>query len=475
MHARSRLPLLVSLVSVAGPLLAGCGPETRTNNFDLTGVAVLDFTVGPDLATRDLAAADMATRDMASTGDMASPGDMAVPVDMAVVVDMAVEVDMAVVVDMTTPPDQTVVDLTPPPDLVVVDLVKPPDLVPPPDLVVTPDMAVAAPLLLVTHVGDGMAALSSAATQMVVRKFKLDGNELKVDNFPLTLPLAANGNNQILTVAGSATSEGHITASGDGKYAVVVGYAAAVGTAAVAGTKSMATNRVVGRIDTKGNVDTSTRTDTAFDAANIRSAATDDGTRFWATGSSGGVQLLPFGKLDPGTQILGTPANTRVTNIFGGQLFVTSGSANYTTVMSVGMGLPTMGGQMAGIGMGLTTVGAGPYNYAFFDLDGNVAGLDNLYLTDDRVPGSGGGIQHWTFDGAKWTLAATLNGGLAVGIRGLAASVSNKVVTLYATTAEAAANSLVSIVDQGMNPMATVLATAPANTAYRAVCFAPTN
>ena len=60
-------------------------------------------------------------------------------------------------------------------------------------------------------------------------------------------------------------------------------------------------------------------------------------------------------------------------------------------------------------------------------------------------------------------------------MRGIVALVTNKVVTLYATTSESSANSLISIIDQGMNPMATVLATAPANTAFRSVCLAPTN
>jgi len=402
---------------------------------------------------------------------MARP-DLATPVDMTVPIDLAVPLDMVKPVDLPAPDDFAIIDMVKAPDLATVDLAVPPDLAVV-DMVSPPDLVMAAPSLLVTHVGDGMAALTSAATPVTVRKLKLDGSELMVDHFPLALPVAVNGNNQPITVSGSATSEGAISLSSDGRYAVVVGYAATVGTAAVNGTASMATNRVIGRIDRQGNIDTTTRTDTAFSGQNIRSAATDDGTRFWASGSSGGMQLLPFGKLDPGTQILATPANERVVNIFGGQLYVTSGSANYNTLNVVGVGLPTMAGQMVSVGMGLVVASASPYGYAVFDFDGNVAGIDTLYITDDRTVANGGGIQHWTFDGAKWTLVATLGGGLTNGTRGLAASVTNKVVTLYATTSESSANSVISLIDQGMNPMATVLATAPANTAFRGVAFMP--
>jgi hypothetical protein len=343
------------------------------------------------------------------------------------------------------------------------------------DMALLPDMA-AAPgpsALLLVHVGDGNGALSSAAAQVVVRKLKFDGTELKVDAFPLALPVAANGKNQPLTVGGSTSSEGVLSLSSDGRWAVLAGYAAAPGTAAVAGTASMATNRVIARIDGKGGFDTSTRLTAAYDGNNIRSATSDDGTRFWTGGNgggaAGGVQLIAFGQTAPGTQILATPANTRVVHAIGGQLWVTSGSNNYTTVLGVGVGLPAMGGQVASVGNGLAATGASPYSFAVFDLDKNVAGVDAIYIADDTGAGKGG-VQKWVFDGAKWTLT-TLS---TTTVRGLCAVDNAGKVTIFATTTETMANTVITLVDDG-NPMVKVISTAPANTVYRGIAFSPYN
>jgi len=146
-------------------------------------------------------------------------------------------------------------------------------------------------------------------------------------------------------------------------------------------------------------------------------------------------------------------------------------------VFSVGTGLPTTAGQTATILPGLPTAsGPGALSFALFDRNPGVAGLDTLYIADDRTLATGGGIQKWTFDGTTWTLVFTFGtaNGLTVGARGLAGLVTGANVTLLATAASASANIVYSLIDDGSGTTtATTLATAPTNTAYRGVAFSP--
>ena len=104
-----------------------------------------------------------------------------------------------------------------------------------------------------------------------------------------------------------------------------------------------------------------------------------------------------------------------------------------------------------------------------------MAGLDRLYVADDRATTNGGGIQKWTFDGTIWTLANTFEPPGTVGARGLTGRIfSGTAVALFATTAESTANRLMTMIDDGTSsPAFTVLATAPAKTVFRGVDFSP--
>jgi hypothetical protein len=102
-----------------------------------------------------------------------------------------------------------------------------------------------------------------------------------------------------------------------------------------------------------------------------------------------------------------------------------------------------------------------------------VAGLDTLYVADDRSIASGGGIQKWTSNGSTWTLGSTFNVGITTGVRGLAGYLSGANVVLIATTTETT-NKIVAYVDDGSPlPVGSVLVTAGANTAFRGVAMSP--
>jgi hypothetical protein len=335
-----------------------------------------------------------------------------------------------------------------------------------------PCAACAALSLTVVRVGDGSAALSSASTAVFLEERDFVGALVNT----IALPTAASGANQPFTLSGTATSEGNLSRSENGSYVLLAGYGVAPGTSSVSGTTAAAVNRVVARIDGAGAVDTSTRLDTAFSTGSVRSATSTDGMTLWVSGTGGsgvgGVHATTLGALGS-TQVLAAPNNTRFSHVFAGQLYASASSNPFFSVFAVGTGTPTIAGQVATTPAGLPSAsGPSPYSFAFFDLDPLVAGVDRLYIADDRSVASGGGIQKWTFDGATWTLAATFNGGLTAGARGLTGVASGGTVTLYATTSDTSLNKIVSFVDDGTPaPMATLLATAATNTIFRGIAL----
>src|SRR5439155_21681203 len=110
--------------------------------------------------------------------------------------------------------------------------------------------AVTAGDLVVYRVADGSAALGSAATAVFVDEYTPSGTLVQ----SIAMPTAVTGSNKRLTASGSATNEGFLTLSSDGKYLALTGYDAALGTAGVATTTSAAVQRVIGRVDAAGTI-----------------------------------------------------------------------------------------------------------------------------------------------------------------------------------------------------------------------------
>lgn len=321
--------------------------------------------------------------------------------------------------------------------------------------------------LVVARVGTGDAALSNAATAVFLDEYTPAGTLVQ----SVALPTATSGANRKLTMSGSATSEGALALSLDGRYLTLAGYDADLGTASVASTPTSAVSRVVGRVDGAGGVDTSTAITDIFSGNNVRGAVTDDGSRFWVAGANGGVRLAALGSAGATTQInSAVPTNLRVAGIFGGQLYVSTGSTP-TGVYSVGTGLPTGGGQTPA----LTTAVPSPYAFVALDSDPAVSGVDTLYVGDDS--GSpGGGILKFSFDGSAWTARGSIRPA-GSGVRGLTGTLTPAGVTLFATTS-AGTNALVKVDDTAaynatIAATSTTLRTATTNTALRGVAFAP--
>ncbi|MBI5434769.1 MAG: DUF3616 domain-containing protein, partial [Planctomycetes bacterium] len=314
--------------------------------------------------------------------------------------------------------------------------------------------------LVVVRVGDGSAALTSAATVVFLDEYTPSGTLVQT----LALPTTTSGAQLRFTNNGTATSEGFITLSSDGLYLVHGGYDAAPGTAAVSGTTSAANPRVVARWDLAGNLDTSTGLTDAHSAGNIRSVASD-GTSFWTAGSNASVRYAAALGATTTTQLATTPTNCRVVGIEGGQLYVSNASGAFQGVSTVGTGLPTTSGQTITLLPGFPTT-SGPSSYDYFFADAST-----LYVADDRTSTSGG-IQKWTLSAGTWTLQYTLNP-VGAGCRGITGVVNAGVATLFATTTASNANTLVTVTDTGAGSTFTTIAATGTNTALRGVRFIP--
>ncbi|MFN9757068.1 MAG: DUF3616 domain-containing protein, partial [Planctomycetota bacterium] len=317
--------------------------------------------------------------------------------------------------------------------------------------------------LIVSRIGDGAAALTSAATARFLDEYTPAGVLVQT----IALPTAVAGANRRLTDSGTATSNGFVTQSADGRFLVAAGYDAAPGTAAVTGSASATVQRVIARIGLDGVVDTSTALVDAYTGNNFRGACSVDGGQFWTSGTgttpTPGVRYVAALGATTSVQLSTTVTNIRCVDLARGQLYCSSASGAFQGVSAVGAGLPTTSGQTITLLPGFPTA-TGPSSYDFFFADANT-----LYVADDRATAAGG-IQKWALAGGTWTLAYTLSPGTNVGCRGLSGTVDNGVVTLYATTTAALAQ-VVRVVDGGATSAFTTLLTAATNTALRDVQF----
>ena len=280
-------------------------------------------------------------------------------------------------------------------------------------------------------------------------------------------PTTTVGSNRRITNSGSATTEGLLTRSSDGRYLISAGYDAAPGTASITGSTSATVNRVIARVDASGAIDTTTALTDAISGGNPRSATSTNGTDLWIDGSVAGVRYAAFGA-STSTSVSTTTANLRQLNVFAGQLYVSSASGTLR-LGTVGSGTPTTTGQTTTNLPGFPTSGGSPYGFFFADLDPSVPGVDTVYVADD---GSSGGIFKYSLVGGSWTL----NGNFAysAGTRSVDGTVVNGVVTLYVVSA----GSLLTQTDAtGYNqPISGILnsvATAGTNKAFRGVAFCP--
>ena len=312
--------------------------------------------------------------------------------------------------------------------------------------------------IVVVRVGDGSASLTGNSTAVFLDEYTTGG--LLVQS--IAIPTSSSGSNAPLTLSGTASSEGSIVPSVDGRYLTIAGYGVAPGTASIAGTASSTVNRVVARIDANASIDITTKLSDASTGNNIRGAVTNDGTAFWVSGAAGGVRYSALGATTS-TQLSTTITNSRVINIFNSQLYVSSAKGTFYGISSIGSGLPTTSGQAIALLSGFPTSGnASPFG---FSLNGNT-----VYVADDETNGSGG-VQKWTYSGSVWSLAYLLAPSSSTGAIGLLVDWTSPNPIIYATTTD---NKIVTVTDAGSSSSFTTLVTGAANTLLHGVSFTPT-
>lgn len=322
----------------------------------------------------------------------------------------------------------------------------------------------------VVRVGDGTAALTTAATAEYVDEYTLSGTLVR----SIALPTADNGNVRAFTNSGTATSD-NLTRSVDGRYLLLTGYNAVPGTAGIVTSAVATNNRLVARIGADGSVDTNTRISDAFSGTNVRTAVSTDGSAFYVSGGNSGIRYVPFGNAGPTTALsTGSVVNFRILGIQGGNLYATSATGSNYGLNQIGTGLPTAAGAAVTLLPGFPTAsGSSPYGFYFADLSPSVPGPDVVYVADDAATG---GIQKWSLVGSTWTLNGTIGGSTTALLRGLTGQQTSTGVRLVAS----GGGGLYAVTDQaGYNAAPSPAALPapfvplPANTSFRGVAFAP--
>ncbi|HTT57235.1 MAG TPA: ExeM/NucH family extracellular endonuclease [Opitutaceae bacterium] len=319
--------------------------------------------------------------------------------------------------------------------------------------------------LVVVRVGTGSAALSSSAAAVFLDEYTPAGALVQ----SVALPTAPSLPNRQFSLSGTATSEGALALSVDGRYLVLAGYDAAPGAGSVTTSSSASVNRVVARAAADGTVDTTTALTDFSTGSNPRSAASTDGTALWVAGGAGGARYATFGGTTS-VQLSTTVVNLRVLGIFGGQLYTSSASGAFR-LATIDGGLPTTSGQTTVNLPGFPTSGGSPYGYFFATL-GAGPGPDTVYVADDS---SGAGIQKYALVSGSWTLKGTIT---VANVRAVTGQVAGSTVTLYASGATTSVGTLYAYTDtSGYNaaPSGTLstLALGAPNTVFRGLAFAP--
>jgi len=313
----------------------------------------------------------------------------------------------------------------------------------------------AADHLAVLRVGNGTDSLANKGNPVSIDQYSLDGTRLN------SVPAPFNGSNAFL-ISGSASSEGGLTRSADGRLLVMAGYHVALtnSSSSLSGASASAVPRAVGVFDIAGSFAITGSATNQYSKNNIRSAASDGCGNYWGAGANSGTYY--FGDSAPFAAQTNV-ANTRVIQYCGSNLFfsTSSGTPGLWKITNA----PASTNNAAALVFTTGTNGS-PFGFVFN------SNFTTAYVADDTLAGTGG-VQRWDGSNNTWTLSYVFNGLTNAGARGLAVDFSGTRPVLYGTTAESTANRLVAWTDAGAASAITTLATAGANQLFRGVAFTP--
>jgi hypothetical protein len=308
--------------------------------------------------------------------------------------------------------------------------------------------------LAVLRAGDGVESLSSHGNSIYVDQFTTNGTLVS------SLAIPDNTTNALL-ISGSASSEGALTRSADGRLLLIAGYNIAYTNSSSSLTKSSADDvpRALGVLDIAGNFALAAATTNQYGENNMRSGTTDGQGNYWGAGANSGTYY--FGDAET-NNVQTNVANSIVIQDLGGNLFFST-SKTTPGIWQI-PGTPT---TPAAANVFLATGDdSSPYAFAFN------TNFTTAYIADDTLAGNGG-VQRWDFNGNAWTMTYAFTSLTNIGARGLTVDFSGAHPVIYATTAEDANNRLVTFTDTGADAPLTTLATSGVNQLFRGVAFAP--
>ena len=251
--------------------------------------------------------------------------------------------------------------------------------------------------LAVLRAGDGAESLSSHGNSVFIEQFTTNGT------LAGSIPIPDSGTNALL-ISGSATSEGALALSPDGRQLVLAGYNIAyTNTSASLPSSSSATvPRVLGVLDAAGGFALIGFTTNQYSGNNMRSGATDGRGNYWGAGANSGTYYFGSG---PTNTVQTNNANSIVLQDLGGSLFFST--AKVTPGIWRIPGTPATPANA----LPFLATGGSPFAFAFNP------GFTMAYIADDSLKGTGG-VQRWDFTGGAWIFSYAITGLTNVGRAG---------------------------------------------------------
>src|ERR1700748_948366 len=141
--------------------------------------------------------------------------------------------------------------------------------------------------VVVLQAGDGSIPLASTGNAIVLKEFATTGG---APTYSLAIPTTTVTGSP-LVVSGSATSEGTLSRSADGRFLVFGGYANLY-TSSLASASATVAPRGVGYVDATGIYTRAAVSTSFYTGNNIRGAASDGSNNFWGSGASQGTNYF---------------------------------------------------------------------------------------------------------------------------------------------------------------------------------------
>lgn len=333
--------------------------------------------------------------------------------------------------------------------------------------------------LVALRAGDGTTALGTNMSAVNLIEYTPAGSATGVN---VTLGDAASTALNRLTVGGANnTYEGQLSLSSDGRYLTAIGYDVAPG---ITSATALAGDKVIAKVSANGQVDFSTRFSTAgsffYNGNNVRSVVTDNGSRFWTTGSStANTRFILAGATSTSTNLSG---GLRSLNIFKNRLYY-AGAFN-----EPGFSTPDLPTSSAAFTtMPSTGTGISYQTIWLFDVDPsasfNSTGFDVMYVSDVS-----NGLRKYFWNGTAWTAAGVFNPASATGVSAGLYSMTGKKdgsgnPVLYVIKGAVSNNNLIQLTDASgysgsittTPPTQLNVANAGANYMFRGIAFSPSS